>query len=576
MLLASQELSLADAFEQEMRLRKEFNITCISYVKSLHPDVDSISMLPEGYSVFSILTDVITKGIESHRSVRIKLLRISIFISGLSLLKKPDSRNKLQKSIFVFISKISIVYFFLKSIIANFIRTFYQLVLPNMDSEKLLVCVNFPWYSFVEHEYDAASSSMDANKCENIKMTLGLANYILSSYELAKSKVISINEYHLDFWQSDAGLHNDKLLPRIKVNRRPGNLFIIFQQINNQFINLKMVFKFMPSFKNNKGIDKLIILLGLVKYFTQSPEIYGFLKELKLKNINLLINANEFYCFPWYANVIEKKSHYMYSENSCYFPFSYFSPAKKFIKEPLLNKSRDLLYGFLEWPLYFRSSGNFDIGYHGVMKLTNAVMRREGDDKHISEPVETIPLQLGSIIRFNDIEKSDILDKSIKDKGKKSILFLDSLTYSNDQQLTIFDVPYFFCSKKITMLYYQTLLEYVNQHNLSLLIRPKYRINRILDSVINELSSRERESINFMSSMASLQDVLNEVDPSILLIKPMSSTYFFTLNLGFQPKYFIPDKLVNIFDELNDSMSDKKINYREQWVTEKDLLPVIQ
>ena len=46
---------------------------------------------------------------------------------------------------------------------------------------------------------------------------------------------------------------------------------------------------------------------------------------------------------------------------------------------PQLSKSDELLLGFLEWPLYFRVSGDDDIGYLGILRLTESLNNRNNE-----------------------------------------------------------------------------------------------------------------------------------------------------------------------------------------------------
>ena len=50
----------------------------------------------------------------------------------------------------------------------------------------------------------------------------------------------------------------------------------------------------------------------------------------------------------------------------------------------------------------------------------------------------------------------------------------------------------------------------------------------------------------------------------------MSSTYSFAKELGFEPHYFIPNVLLDVFNSINES-AEQRIKFNKQWVSEEKL-----
>ncbi len=573
--------SLDTAFSRECKLREKFNKECIQMVETICNDGSKMILLPEQYSIKSIITEVICAYLTSYRTNRINILTAAKYlIRVLTLLKLTNKKSaaKFEESLFVFLSKVYLCFFSIKSLMLNMARIFFKLEYIEKSSNeeqknKYLLCINFPRYAFFKQNITRTNKqSGDLEKC------LSFANYLCSTGDVEESSIVSIGEYTQEFWASSSEAHLENILEHYMTCRKLASPLIVYQQIIEQLKNIKIVFKLFSSLNPGDFVNKVFIFFGLLNYFTQFAEVFGFVKGMsKNKSVKLIINANSFYVFPWYAHLIADKSHYMYADNCCYFPFAYFSPSKDLKYNPVLNESDALMYGLLEWPLYYRVVGLSDIGYQGVARLSKSLSMTNSTVTIDREENISIPLQIGSMKSIGNSSHNENGLLRTEHSKKKTVLFLDSKTIYPEQQYSSIDVPNVFYTPEVSEHYYRSFVDVANNNNVSILIKPKYVVSKILLSVIEQMSAKNTSSeseVTVVPPLDSLQETIISINPDILLIRPMSSTYLFVESLGFEPHYYIPDSIINIFENMKNNLNSSEF-MKDNWLNEQGLLNML-
>lgn len=580
-LIESEAVSLETAFYRESKLRKKFNLECINMVDTVcKNDILKVS-LPAEYSIKSIITEIICTYLTSYRTKRIKILNVAkTVVRQLGFLKLVNKENvaKHEEQLFIFLSKAYLIKYSIKCLMLNVARIFFRLkaklnIKDNKQDKKYLICINFPRYAFVKQ-----SITRTSQQSEDLDKSLSFANYLLSTGDAKERKILSIGEYDQDFWETSLGAHLENALDRDALCRKLASPLTVFKQLGEQLYNIRIAFEIYSSLNNNGIINKVLIFFGLLNYFTQFAEIFGFVKKASKNNsIKLIFNANAFYVFPWYGYMVSDKSHYMYADNCCYFPFAYFSPSKELKHSPILNSSSELMYGFLEWPIYYRTIGGSDIGYQGVARLSNSLSRLNVSEKFEKDENISLPLQIGSIKALDDSSAKGTNSYSSEEIKNKTVLFIDSKTIYPEQQYSSVDVPTVFYSPEVSEHYYRSFMDIANSRNVSILIKPKYLVSNILLSVIEEISGQDTingSDVSVISPTVSLHETIISINPDVLLIRPMSSTYLFTELLGFEPHYFIPDSILNIFEDMKGSLNSSKYS-KDNWLNEKGLINIL-
>ena len=565
--------SLEEEFDQEAKLRETFNIQCISFIDAVCKNCNKIQ-LPKYYSCKSIVSEILVGLIESHRKNRLTIIKISKFILNPLSFKKNKSklRNNVEEDVFVFLSMLFVFSYCIKRLLVNTISVFSSLKIEGgeaLPSSGYILCVGFPWYSYVKH-----SKHEENEYVRSEKKLYGLADYIKSSTRFKDNTIISIGEYESSDWGSSQNLHKNTLIKKHVANRKVANPVILFEQIKLQIINAGQALNIASNLKFNGFLDKLLISLSIIKYCTSAVDTQKFLSDLLSSGepVTLLYNANSFYSFPWYAAIVEEKYHYMYADNCCYFPFSYFSPSIDTNRTPSLIKNSTLFYGFLEWPIFSRIVGEKDIGYQGVSRLSHSIQKQY---YRISTTIgEEQPFQLGSIQRFFESSDDQIENEIAANELVKTVLFLDGITRDIDNQIPIFDVPTTFLKPEVTKIYYDSLFDFIKNHDVTIHIRSKYQASNDLLNAVNVFLSAYPEyscRLKITSSRAPLQEILSSINPSIVLVRPLSSTYLFSSKLGYQSYYYLPKYLQNIFDKMLSDYDMPKLSNQNDWISEDGL-----
>lgn len=583
-LKAKESSSVDTKFEKEARFRNSFNSVCISYIKQIcdQQEKNNVS-LPSGYTKYSIAADCLSFMLELHRRKRAAIFRgVKVVIKPLAYLKSKrlvsnEVLEKSEKYLFVFLSDVHIFIVSTRYLLVNIFRLFSKQKIElsknnKLGDEPVLICANFPWYSFV--------NQTDRKGAEKIHFkvtdTFGLSDYILSDEKLSKMKVLSIGEYDLPRFDSSIQLHEKCMLEREVLKRSVTDIFTFFKQASFFLKNMSVACRFFSSLHTTSFFDKIIFLILSLRYFTHDPDIFYAIKKIsEARDVRLLLNANSFYNYPWCGSMVMDKSYYMYADNCCYFPFAYFSPSKNFVESPELSKSEVLLFGFLEWQLYFRVAGRQDVGYKGVNRLTFSLNQKENIKNIGLVNYKSHPLQLGSIKHFNSEKNTVDLKEILSDVNNKKILFLDANTADTKEQFSIFDVPNHFISSEVATIYYKALIEFVLNNNTTVFIRPKHRVNsmlnNIIDEILGELNASKKDKVVVVSPHQPLQELLAQIKPDILLLRPMSSTYLFTKELDYLPYYFIPKKLQAVFNRLENKYVPAVNESIKPWVNEQDI-----
>jgi len=577
-LKAPEYILLEKAFEQEARLREAFNVECISFIDSACIGSEEI-LLPKYYSVKSIISEMLADLLGDHKNKRFLILKIArIARKPFKLIFKPEKYIEIEERLFIFLSTVFILLFFIKRLSINIVSVFSRLKLigcDNDNSSHYLVCVGFPWYSYARN----LIVEQNKNTSNRGSMFLGLADYILNASFPKNTRVISVGEYHSNAWESSPELHGDLIIDKRVALRRFANPVSFIKQFRRQFINMKSALKIIAGLRISNYLDKIVVTLSILKYCTSSVDTQEFINDLKKKNIDVTIfyNANAFYSFPWYANAIDEKYHYMYADNCCYFPFSYFSPSINANYSPKIIENNMLLYGFLEWPIWNRIVGEKDIGYQGVSRLSHSINKRVYNIE--SSINEELPLQLGSIQRFSASSKISHANEFQHGTGRDSVLFLDGGTRDTNSQLPFFDVPATFYRPEVAKVYYESLFNLIKNQDVTIYIRPKYRAtNDLVDAVNNFISENKSyaDRVVIVSSRLPLQNILSSTNPSVVLVRPLSSTYLFSRELGYQSYYYLPKCLSNIFDKMIYSKGLSNPNIQDDWISEDDIKHLLQ
>jgi len=571
--------SLVETFENEAQLRKKFNMACLNFTDSICVDSDKI-VLPKLYTENSIVSDALVKILEVHRVNRKKISsRIKFILKPLRFIEMLlgfKRNNLIEDNMFITYSKINVISFFLKRFVINLSLSFCSYnYKKNPIADKILICFEFPWFSFVKEGKSISNSVFSSKNVESFS----LAEYLSGPVSDKSTGIISIGEYHLKRWDSSAELHHDLIMKREVVVRHLAPPNKIIKQLYLFIQNSRECFNLFSNLNIKSQPDQGVLWLSLLNYYTKTVDIQYLLSSFvkKNKSVKLLFNANSFYSFPWYAHFVEKKYHYMYADNCCYFPFSYFSPNDKVNKIPKLINNKTLFYGFLEWPIYNRVIGKSDIGYQGVARLTNSI--RKVDEKSLVATNEESSLQLGAIQRFHsDVHVCESENTEAHTGGGK-ILYLDGSTRTIDAQLSVFDVPSTFVTPKIAKMYIDSLFEYVKQHDVTLYIRPKYTATKDLIESIKEFKCKNQhlsDRVVIVSSRLPLQEILSSINPILILVKPMSSTLLFARKLGYQAHYYIPESLQKVFNSLSKSHSVPESDFKGNWVSESSVNLLIE
>ena len=181
-----------------------------------------------------------------------------------------------------------------------------------------------------------------------------------------------------------------------------------------------------------------------------------------------------------------------------------------------------------------------------------------------------MPLQLGSTNTFHVIKKHP-------DDVSSNILFLDAATYPYDIHLSAFDVPNLFYTVDVAELYYKSLCDFANENKVSIYIRQKDRgaksINQEMEKII-EINDGEKQ-IHMTEPDKPLQDVIEKINPKIVLIRPMSSTYLFVRKMGCKPYFYIPHALQTIYDKVEEFYISEHAPFKQQWVNESKLHAIL-
>ena len=128
------------------------------------------------------------------------------------------------------------------------------------------------------------------------------------------------------------------------------------------------------------------------------------------------------------------------------------------------------------------------------------------------------------------------------------MLFLDGVTRDTDCQLPILDVPTTFGKPVVSKIYYDSLFELIKNNNVTIYIRAKYHETSDLMHAVEDFRTANAnfsDKLIITSSRAPLQDVLDSINPSIVLVKPLSSTYLFSRELGYPSYFYLPKHLKN-------------------------------
>ena len=573
--------SLEQAFHEECELREKFNIDCIEFVETACKNINAKNKLPEEYSTSAIVMEIVQSFLVTHRKKRVLFLNISkTLLKPLNYILrfKQSFINRREQSLFVKISILHLLIYSIKRIIINMIRVGFKLdikpkIKSDLKNKSYIICADFPWHAFVKQTKDTNN-----NQYETTNNYSSLIDYLVSAGEVESREVISINEYEQAIWNSSTELHSESLFSRYRSYRYLAPPLYALKQTINQLPNIKNALNVYIQLNVKGFMNNVFILFGILKYFTDYPEIYGFIKNYSKDNsLKLIINANNFYCFPWWAHMVSDKKHYMYADNCCNFPFAYFSPSNEFKHLPVLNESSKLMFGFLEWPIYFRDIGKHDLGYKGVSRLSTSLLNFKKPQKNVLEKDESTPLQLGAIKAFSKLASTEQKELSSIKYKKKRILFLDAKSLYPERQYLQLDVPNVFLSPEVAEHYYQCFISIAEENDVTVVIRGKHVIGDALSSVIkknlNE-SNSEKDSIVAISPLMPLQDAIFSVNPDILLIRPVSSTHLFVEHLGFKPYYFIPDTIIKIFNGMGSYYGSSTFD-RDQWISEYDVLDLL-
>jgi len=565
---------LSDKFNEECYLRRQFNSTCINIVKEASVNLNE-EHLPDCYSGESVVLSSLLNAIEVHRRHRIGILKLASFILRpiLFILDKNNRYIKIEKRVFVLFSHFQITSYLIKSFIVNIFSSIivYKLNKQKLDLTQTLICIGFPWYSFINNLDDNIT---DKNKYEAYSYS-SLASYICSQDGFKSSSTfVSVDEYSSDTWDSSSNLHTDRMLPRAIVSKKIASPLSFIRQLVCQVDNIKYAYSVVSKIRRH-----MVLSIAIVNYFTSSVSKQVLLKKLDnhSNRLSLIISgASLFYTFPWYANEIKNKYFYMYSANSCYSPFFFYSGLDKSNQLDRLVKNNNLLLGFLEWPLYFRRFFERDLGYQGVVRLSLLLQKKQDTTLNASLNRKEKPLQLGGVVNFHNTRYANLPANQLEDR---SLLFLDEPSRSRDIQLSLFEVPSSFNSHDAAGIYYKCLFEIAEMFNIRIYIRTKYRNAEDIYPLISQYLEDDiciEDRVVILPPQALLKDQVLSVLPLIVLAKPMSSSYFYVKKLGYPVYYFIPSDLESIF--INTALNFGESSFKPDskwWFTEKDVTSLL-